>query len=535
MTRTNVLPLFDDQHPTSYVTVGESLIGASRSLVQLECNGKRVAFYAEPEDDFISTGPAKVRMHTNVATLFGAGPDAVRNADSFIVDTSVGAAQLPECRNATVYIKGDITRAQIEELLRANEYLLHEIEEVIKTNQGNIRLDVLSMKPADYLTLRVSEQTTFEFLGPEEYAERTRQTGDERTQQQAGSAEEMDVDIDLTPQKPTVSLEDDVAGLDEVKQTARMLLALFDPETSAEIESRYGSKFAARGSSMLLYGPPGCGKTIVAEGIAHEAATNTSLESQYGDVKFLPVKGGDILSRYPGEAERRVEAVFERAHEIAQNGFAVLFFDEIETLIPDRSDDGLQRHERSLTNAFLQEMSTDDMEDNLFVIGATNMPFTIDPAASRRFPVQQFIEQPGAEVMAEVWRNELAELESESSMDVTIDYEQLGEASVGYTPAEITDRVLGTGLQRELIQSVVTDEEPIVPDTEYLLERLDQTEPKSIRQFVTSVRSESESLEGYPAMRDYVKAQSERLGLTADQRSHASLESILHGNKSEGG
>lgn len=537
-TRTNAKPIFDRDHPTSHVTVDGDLIGSSRELVRLRCQRKEATFYAKPPDDdiddFLSTGPPQVRMHRNVASLFGSHPDDIRGASSFVVDTSVTANQIHECRSAAIHVRGSVTREKIEQLLRSSEYLIHEIEEVISTNKGNIHIDVVEMEPADFTTLRVTDDTEITFLDPEEYANRRREDSGEGTQRQ-GSGDEMDVDIDLSPEKPTVSFEDDVAGLEGVKETARMLLALFDPETKQEIESRYGSKFAARGGSMLLYGPPGCGKTIVAEGIAYEAANNTNIEEQYGDVKFLPVKGGDILSRYPGEAERRVEAVFQRAHEIAQNGFAVLFFDEIETLIPDRGDDDLQRHERSLTNAFLQEMNTDEMEDNLFVIGATNMPFTIDPAASRRFPVQEFIPQPDAEVMSEVWKTELSSLEAESEFDIDLDYERLGEVSEGYTPAEITDRVLGTDLQRELIQSVVTSGEPIVPDTEYLLSRLEEDDPKTVRQFITSVSDEMDSLEGYPEMRRYVETQSERLDISLGGEVSGLLDQFAAGTTDQAG
>lgn len=530
--KTNAKPFFEKNHPTSYVTVDGNLIESSMETVWLKCRGKQAAFYAKPPEDdvdeFLSTGPPEVRMHRNVATLFGSSPDDLRSASSFIVDTTAGPEQIHRCRSAAIHIKqGTGTRETIEKLLRDSDYLIHDMEEVLKTNKGVIHLDVVELEPEDFATLQITDETTIEFLGREEYEERKRTSTKPGTQKQ-GSVEEMDVDIDISPEKPTVSFEDDIAGLEEVKQTARMLLALFDPETKQEVERRYGSKFASKGGSMLLYGPPGCGKTIVAEGIAYEAANNTNIEEQYGDVKFLPVKGGDILSRYPGEAERRVEAVFQRAHEIAQNGFAVLFFDEIETLIPDRGDDDLQRHERSLTNAFLQEMDTDEMEDNLFVIGATNMPFTIDPAASRRFPVQEFIPQPDTEVMAEVWETELSEFEEESDLEVDIDYKRLGSASEGYTPAEIADRVLGTDLQRELIQSVITPGNPIKPDTEYLLERLENDEPKTIRQFITSVRSEADELEGYPEMRRYVEDQAERLGISVSGGSMGLFEEFTN-------
>jgi len=69
--------------------------------------------------------------------------------------------------------------------------------------------------------------------------------------------EDESVSVDLNPKKPTVNFEDDVAGLSEVKQTAKMLLALFDPAVREEVIDRYGEEFASRGNSMLMYGPPG--------------------------------------------------------------------------------------------------------------------------------------------------------------------------------------------------------------------------------------------------------------------------------------
>ena len=168
-------------------------------------------------------------------------------------------------------------------------------------------------------------------------------------------------------------------------------------------------------------------------------------------------------------------------------------------------------------------MGTDKIEDNLLVIGATNMPFSIDPAAARRFPLQQFIPQPGPEVMGEVWEAELSDLQAANDA-IELDYNRLGEASVGYTPAEIADRVLGTDLQRQLIKSVVDDNtDAIIPDTEYFLDRLREHRPKTIRQFVTSVRNEADALEGYPEMRDYVADQADRLGLSMQHGSTSGM------------
>jgi transitional endoplasmic reticulum ATPase len=532
MTGRNLRPIPKDDLPTEYLKIGKNEVGEERRVVEVRNASDSAYFYAEPMEDFMTSKKGKAEFHPNIGRLFGPGDDIDRGSP-FLVDTDVNESKIPDCEGAELFIEGPVTRREVESYLRSRNYLLHPITEVFATEDGLSNLHVLAINPSGYGTVRVTDGTELTFLDRDQFEERKHGPSggsggaDGRGAPRDGGHE--DVDIDLTPEKPTVSFAEDVAGLDEVKETARTLLALFDSGVRSEVERRYSREFAGRGGAMLLYGPPGCGKTLVSEAIAHEAKHNTSIEEEYGAVKFLSVKGGDILSRYPGEAERRVEAVFDQAHGIAQEGFAVLFFDEVETLIPDRSDDGLQRHERSLTNAFLQAMN--DVEDNLLVIGATNMPFTIDPAATRRFPIQKFIPQPDEAVMADVWRKQLAPLEAAEGTDTDIDYDRLAAESVGYTPAEVTDRILGTELQRDLVGSVVDeDREPVEPDTAFLLERLRANEPKTVRQYVTSVREEVDRLEGYPEMRRYVERQAEELGITVGGGTLADLLSAADGD-----
>ncbi|WP_238392125.1 ATP-binding protein [Halorussus amylolyticus] len=500
--------------------------------MKIRHRGVPVFFRVDPEDDRLADSIGnKVYLNESVEQLFG----GIDRGESFLVDTSPQLRSVPVCREATLHAPG-LDDESLAAALRSREYLLHPgIEEVADFDGQRIEFTVNDAEPADYTTLRVTDATELEFADEPDpsvnhsgggAAGGARGSGGGQGGGQGGSGGEQggreEVDIDITPKKPTKSFEDDVAGLETVKGTARTMLAMFDPEKQRAVEDRYGEEFAARGGSMMLYGPPGCGKTLVSEAIAHEAKEETDIEEEYGDVKFLEIKGGDVLSRYPGESERRIEAVFDQAHQVAQGGFAVLFFDEVETLIPDRSDDGLQRHERSLTNAFLQEMN--DIEDNLLVIGATNMPFTIDPAATRRFPIQQFIPQPDAKVMSQVWEVNLRSLPNADD----IDFERLGEASVGYTPAEIADRVLGSDLQREFVESIVDpDRDPITPDTEYLLEWLDDTEPKTVRQYVSSVREQLDDLEGYPEMQRYIEDQAEEHGISLGRGGGGGLGDLL--------
>nr|WP_241434270.1 ATP-binding protein [Natronorubrum tibetense] len=499
-------------------------------MVEIRHNDRRAFFYVEPIDDTIVDGIGnKVRMHRNVKTVFG----GIDRGKDFLVDPDAAKRDVVECSSAKIHTS-ELAPDELEPFLRENNYLLHPMEEVVPKGDSLTTFEVASLEPSDYNTLRVTPNTDLEFIDAGELRElrATRNAasrGGPAGRGEEGASDDEAVQVSLEPKKPTVSFEEDVAGLPTVKRTAENLLALFDPDVRDEVVDRYGDEFASRGNSMLLYGPPGCGKTLISEAIAYEAKYNSNIEDSYGEVKFLEIKGSDVLSKYSGESEKRVEAIFEKAHGIAQEGFAVLFFDEVDTLIPDRGDDSLQRHERSLTNAFLQEMN--EIEDNLLVIGATNMPFTIDPAATRRFPIQQFIPQPDKEVMAEVWRKHL------SSMTGTDDigYDRLGSASEGYTPAEIADRVLGSELQREFVESVyLSDREPIDPDTDYFLERLEGTEPKTIRQYVASVRTKIDDLEGYPELRRYVEEQADRLGMQLGN-GPSSLEQLFGGDSTAAG
>ena len=526
----NLTPILKSDQPTSRIKIGAKKVGPNTNAIKIKHNGSRAFFYIEPVDDSIVDGIGnKVRMHRNVKKVFG----GIDRGKDFLVDPDATKRDVVECSTAKIHTT-EVPPEELEPFLRKNSYLLHRMEEVVPNGDQLATFEVAEMKPTGYTTLRVTPNTEFEFISGAELREHRATRSSTGRRSGSGGAEEggdggEEVQVSLEPKKPTVSFEEDVAGLPEVKRTAENLLALFDPEVHSEVVERYGDEFASRGNSMLLYGPPGCGKTLISEAIAYEAKYNSNIEESYGEVKFLEIKGSDVLSKYSGESEKRVEAIFEKAHGIAQEGFAVLFFDEVDTLIPDRGDDSLQRHERSLTNAFLQEMN--EIEDNLFVIGATNMPFTIDPAATRRFPTQQFIPQPDAEVMSEVWKKHLSEMNTETA----VDYDRLGDASKGYTPAEIADRVMGSELQRELVESVYDpDREPITPDTDYFLDRLSETEPKTVRQYVASVRTQINDLEGYPELRRYVESQADRLGMSLGNES-SSLEQLFAGNQSSSG
>ncbi len=499
-----------DGTPSSHASIGESKIMSSTDVVCVRHGGAKATFEVRPKDDgAFSTMGNEVHLNPEAAKLF----PQFSPGDTLEVETDASRMKVMTAQEVEINPHG-AAPDQLEKVLRENKALLHPITESYDFGPETIEFSVTDVSPS-HRTVRVSEKTEFTFdktahsasvesgspAGPPSGAGSSGGVSGDQSAEEAA--------ITLEAEEPRTSFQEDVAGLQEVKRTAQMMLELYEPDTRDQVEDLYGEEFAGTGGGMMLYGPPGCGKTLISEAIAYEAKHNTQIEEQHDcDVRFLKVKGSDVMSKYSGESEKNVEAAFDQAHqEVEDGGFAVLFFDEVETLIPDRSDDNLQRHERALTNAFLQQMN--DVEERLLVIGATNMPFSIDPAATRRFPIQQFIPQPDAEVMAEVWSKSLGKIAEQDDVDCA----ELGEASAGFTPAEIADRVLGSELQRELVESVaLEDRDPITPDTQYLLSRLEETEPKTIRQYVSSVMKQAQELEGFPEMKSYVKQQAEKFG-----------------------
>ncbi len=169
----------------------------------------------------------------------------------------------------------------------------------------------------------------------------------------------------------------DVGGMEKVKDDIRM--KIIHPLKNPELFAAYGKK---AGGGVLLYGPPGCGKTLMAQATAGE------IEST-----FLAVGLHQILDMYIGESEQKLHKIFELGRKSKP---AVLFFDETDALAADRRD-MRQSAGRTLINQFLSELDgANAQNDDLLVLGATNAPWQLDGAFLRpgRFDRIIFVPPP---------------------------------------------------------------------------------------------------------------------------------------------
>lgn len=184
---------------------------------------------------------------------------------------------------------------------------------------------------------------------------------------------------------------DDVAGMDDVKR--QLELSLLGPIRNPELIKAY--KVTARGG-LLLYGPPGCGKTFIAKAVSGELGAN-----------FYQVGIADVLHHWFGDSERSIRAVFDTAR---RNAPCVLFFDEVDALGHRRSALSGSSGMRPVVNTLLEEMdSAGSVNDGVYVLGATNAPWDVDPALRRpgRFDRMIFVGLPDVGARAGIVRSHL--------------------------------------------------------------------------------------------------------------------------------
>ena len=209
----------------------------------------------------------------------------------------------------------------------------------------------------------------------------------------SGGAPDIENERDLDVLAPSDIKLADVAGMEDVK--ARLEVSLLGPIRNPELMRAY--KISARGG-LLLYGPPGCGKTFLAKAVSGEL-----------DANFYPIGISDVLQQYLGNSERALHEIFEVAR---RNAPCVLFFDEVDALGMRRANMRGDSGHRTVVNALLAETDPATSDNTgVYVIGATNAPWDVDPALRRpgRFDRVIFVGLPDSEARAEIARIHLRE------------------------------------------------------------------------------------------------------------------------------
>jgi proteasome-associated ATPase len=161
---------------------------------------------------------------------------------------------------------------------------------------------------------------------------------------------------------------------------------------------------------ILLYGPPGCGKTLIAKAVANSLAKKVAeakgVDGEQGKSYFLNIKGPELLNKYVGETERHIRLVFQRAREKASEGTPVIvFFDEMDSLFRTRGSGVSSDVENTIVPQLLSEIDGVEGLENVIVIGASNREDMIDPAILRpgRLDVKIKIERPDAEAAKDIF------------------------------------------------------------------------------------------------------------------------------------
>jgi len=160
---------------------------------------------------------------------------------------------------------------------------------------------------------------------------------------------------------------------------------------------------------ILLYGPPGCGKTMIAKAVANSLAKRVAEKEGRADARsyFLNIKGPELLNKYVGETERQIRLIFQRAREKVEEGFPVIvFFDEMDSIFRTRGSGISSDVETTIVPQLLSEIDGVETLEDVIVIGASNREDMIDPAILRpgRLDVKIKIERPDEEAAKEIFR-----------------------------------------------------------------------------------------------------------------------------------
>ncbi len=218
----------------------------------------------------------------------------------------------------------------------------------------------------------------------------------------------------IITERPTVTW-DDVAGMEISKQALREAVVL----PMAHPELFKGARKPWKG--ILVFGPPGCGKTLLAKAAANECG-----------VQFFAADSASLVSKWLGESEKLLKTLFKVARLDAPS---LIFIDEIDSIAGKRGSGNEGGGERRLKTQILQEMQgiRSSSDKQVTLMAATNLPWEIDSAVLRRFEKKIYVGTPSTEGRTKIFALCTKEIE----MDDSVDFKSLGEMTLGYTGSDI--------------------------------------------------------------------------------------------------
>jgi SpoVK/Ycf46/Vps4 family AAA+-type ATPase len=289
----------------------------------------------------------------------------------------------------------------------------------------------LSREPAHPGALALLQRLTTAISRPVEPAPFDWTQAEQQVDQPAFATEYRPDAVTEDVERPGLRLAD-VGGMEQVKE--RLELALLGPMRNPELAKAFGTSGAG---GLLLYGPPGCGKTFIARAVAGELGA-----------AFYGVGISDVLDMYTGASERNLAQIFDAAR---RNAPCVLFFDEIDALGQKRSHLTHSSSMRNTVNTLLAEMdSLGGTGDGVFVLGATNHPWDVDSALRRpgRFDRMLLVLPPDAPARAAILRHHLRDRPLAG-----IDLDALARSTDHFSGADLA-HLCATATERALADSI---------------------------------------------------------------------------------
>ena len=376
--------------PKRMRTLEERLLDAKGQLAQAVGQNEKLSFTLREAREHISQLRDEVDKLTQPPS--GYGVIVGKNDDGTVDVVSSG-------RKMRVSLHPDISHDSLE---RGAEVVLNESFNVVLARPAERNGEIVSIKELldDGLRAivvgRADEERVCELsdalIGMKLRSGDTMRM-DSRTSMLIEKLPRPEVEDLLLEEVPDVSYED-VGGLDS--QIEQIADAVELPFLHAELFAEH--KLPAP-KGILLYGPPGCGKTLIAKAVANSLAKKVSEKLGEGSVKsyFINIKGPELLNKYVGETERQIRLVFQRAREKSEEGWPVIvFFDEMDSMFRTRGTGISSDMESTIVPQLLAEIDGVEGLRNVIVIGATNREDLIDPAILRpgRLDVKIKIERP---------------------------------------------------------------------------------------------------------------------------------------------